>query len=168
MSSLFERQLTFSLPKLRQEVAIEALARLQPLLLLQVLLAHSGLSQALDGAFAHPQTVARSLFWDGQRKLRKLLSAAPRLNLSLDRVLDISQLLGEGENQGAPEEDILQALLEMCVGLMLQCMNREDTDWSNPTYICKSCITSPLIPFFPSLSRFSLPRARSCLSASLI
>lgn len=165
MSSLLKRKPAFSLPKLRQEVAIEALARLQPLLL-QVLLAHSGLSETLNGAFAQPQVMARSLFWSGQCKLRKLLAAAPRLNLSLDKVLDISQLLGEGKNGGAPEKDILQAMLEMCLGLMLQCMNvnRGNTDRFHPTCVCKCNESSHLSP---SLSRFSLPRARSCPSVPL-
>ena len=105
-----------SLHALRRKVTLEALAGLQPLLLLQMLV---GVSQTVNGSVARSQALARTLLLSGQQRLRDLLAAAPRLHLPLEQVLRVRH---SGEAERTPEEAAAQALLELCLGLMLQWM----------------------------------------------
>ncbi|MFQ6101299.1 MAG: hypothetical protein ACE5OS_08700 [Anaerolineae bacterium] len=105
-----------SLHALRRKVTLEALSSLQPLLLLQMLV---GVSQAVNGSLSQSRTLARTLLLSGQQRLRDLLTAAPRLHLPVERVLELCR---SGDAESTPEEAAAQALLELCMGLMLQWM----------------------------------------------
>ena len=103
--SLLGKKSVPSLHTLRRKVTIEALAKLQPLLLLQMLV---GVSQTVNGGFS--QALARTLLLSGQQRLRDLLAAAPRLHLPVERVLEICS---SGDAERTPEETAAQALLEL-------------------------------------------------------
>jgi hypothetical protein len=144
-----------SLHALRRKVTPEILAHLQPLLLLQMLM---GVSQAVHGSLSRSQALARTLLLNGQQRLGDLLAAAPRLHLPIEQVLDI------GRSDGAehtPEETAAQALLELCLGLMLQWTAQDGRRRcatalpSRRQRTMPSCFLS-----FPSSRPF---RARSCL-----
>jgi hypothetical protein len=104
-----------SLDALRK-IELQILAGLQPILLLQML---GGLSQAVTHSVFHTQALARTLLLSGQQQLHALLAAAPRLRLPLDRVLASRH---SGSADPTPEEAAAQALLEVCLGLMLEWM----------------------------------------------
>lgn len=154
-----------SLRALRQKVAVETLAHVQPILLLRILI---GLSQSLNGRIAQPEALARALLLDGRQRLRRLLDAAPRLNLPLEDVLKILRSGdGDSEEQTA-EESAIQALLEMCLGLMLQWLaeKKAQSEVSAPSKKAQRIYT----PYSPSLHLLLLrpPRTRACPTLPLI
>nr|HID12498.1 hypothetical protein [Anaerolineae bacterium] len=105
-----------SLHTLRRKVTLEALAGLQPLLLLQMLV---GVSQTVNSSVSRSRALARTMLLSGQQRLRDLLAAAPRLHLPVEQVLEICR---SNDEEHVPEEMAAQALLELCLGLMLQWM----------------------------------------------
>jgi hypothetical protein len=87
--------------------------------------------------------------------MRDLLASAPRLRLPLERVL-ASRHADDAER--TPEETAAQALLELCLGLLLQWMAEQT---HRP---CNRVVPSRqrMIPLhFFSFSSSSPPRARS-------
>jgi len=109
-----------SLHALRRKVTLETLNNLQPLLLLQMLM---GVSQTVNSSVSCSQALARTLLLSGQQSLRDLLAAAPRLHLPVERVLEACHF---SDAERKPEETAAQALLELCLGLMLQWMAEDD------------------------------------------
>jgi hypothetical protein len=102
----------------RCKVALETLASLQPLLLLQILM---GASQAMNSSLSRSRALARTLLLSGQQRVHALLSAAPSLYLPVEQLLAFCQ---SSDEESTPEEDAAQALLELCLGLMLQLLAR--------------------------------------------
>lgn len=143
------------------KVSLKGLSHLQPVFLLQILV---GVSQALNGSAAHAEVVARSLVLDGQRRLSELRHAAPHLNLSLDQLLKMSRSDKDLEKDLSAEENAIQALLEVCLGLMLQLLSKR-SHRSHPSLSSASSVRffSTDIPFplapFPLISPL---RARAC------
>lgn len=156
-----QRTIATSLDALRRKIGVEALAHLQPILLLQVLIA---LSQSLNGSIAQPEALARTLLLNGQQRLRGLLNAAPRLNLPVDQLLAICRSGDPGDAERTPEERAVQALLEVCVGLMLQSLREGSRRPHIPVLLrgWQRVLSSDIL----SLSSFSVllswpPRARA-------
>ena len=116
MFTLSRKAAVSSLHALRRKVALETLSRLQPLLLLQMLVA---VSQTVSSSVSNSQALAHTLLMSGQQRLQRLLATAPRLHLPVDRVLELCR---SGDAEGTPEEAAAQALVELCLGLMLQWM----------------------------------------------
>jgi len=154
MSGLFLR-------RLGRKVSLKGLPHLQPVFLLQILV---GVSQALNGGAAQAEALARALVLDGQRRLSELRNAAPHVSLSLEQLLKVARAdNGEKEDLSA-EESAVQALLEVCLGLMLQLLSKRHR-WPHPSLYCVSstCLLrfNTRCPFatFPLI----LPlRARAC------
>ena len=148
-----------SLEALRRKVNLETLSHLQPLLLLQMVV---GASQTVNSHVSSSQALARTLLLSGQQRMRELLDAAPRLHLPLEQVLEFCRA---GDAERTPEETAARALLELCLGLMLYWL-AEIACRQSATFVPrgrKRAMPSYFL-FYPSLS---LPRARSCLHASL-
>ena len=119
MSSSSKRTAMSSLHALRRKVTLETLNNLQPLLLLQMLV---GVSQTVNSSVSRSRALARTLLLNGRQRLHDLLAAAPRLHLPLERVLEFCHSSGAARK---PEEAAAQALLELCLGLMLQWMAQD-------------------------------------------
>jgi len=138
-----------SLHALRRKVTLETITGLQPLLLLQMLM---GVSQTVNGGLSRSQVLARTLLLSGQQRLRDLLAAAPRFHLPTERLLEICH---SGDAERTPEETAAQALLELCLGLMLRWMS-EDARRSYATAVLSPWqrILSPYLPSFPSSHPF--------------
>ena len=126
MSLLDKRTAVSSLRALRRKVTIETLTALQPLLLLQMLL---GVSQTVNSSVSRSRALARTLLLNGQQRLRDLLAGAPRLHLPVERLLEFCHASDAERN---PEETAAQALLELCLGLMLQWMAEDDRRHRSP------------------------------------
>lgn len=143
-----------SLDALRRKVNLQhMLAGLQPLLLLQMV---GGLSQAVSSGVSQTQALARTLLLSGQQRLRTILAAAPRLRLFLQR---------PPASDSTPEEAAAQALLEVCLGLMLEWIARRAR---------RSHCDLPPLPYnrrqgssahSPSSSAFYPLKARRCISS---
>ncbi len=134
MSVSDERKAAPPLQALQSSLTAETLARLQPILLLQILI---GFSQSLNGGVAQSETLARTLLLDGRQRLQKMLASAPRLNLPLERVLEIIHATDEDDQANTAEENAIQALVEMCLGLMLQWLSQEDHRSYAPTLLTR-------------------------------
>jgi hypothetical protein len=151
-----------ALKALGRKVPLRTLTKMQSAVLFQMLI---GLSQAVNGGAAQAESVARALILDGQRRLRALRRAAPHLDLSLTRLLSRIRSNDMPDDRLSDEESALQAVLEVCLGLMLRWLSgRDDRLHTTP-----SCETGGSTEFFelPWPSRLSsshlLFRARSCL-----
>jgi hypothetical protein len=158
-----------SLRALRCKVNLDALTSLQSLLLLQMLV---GVSRTVNGSLSRSQAMARTLLLNGQQRLRDLLASAPRLNLPLERLIEICR---SGNIDGDSEETAARALLEMCLGLMLQWMAEDDRRQRNSVMPARRRPTLPLCPlisyFLSSRPLFILyrpPTARSCPHVPLV
>lgn len=103
------------------KVSLRGLPKVQPVLLLQVVM---GLSQVLNGAVAQPESVAQTLIADAHRRLLALRGAAPHLDLSFRRMLAWVCSHDDPDDELVEEEGALQAVLEMCLGLMLHWLSR--------------------------------------------
>ncbi|MGD2104112.1 MAG: hypothetical protein PVJ55_03220 [Anaerolineae bacterium] len=115
---------------LRRQVPLKALSHVHPILLLQVAV---GFSQVLNGSAAQPEAVARALILDGQQRLRVLRQAAPHLDLSLSRLLGRICSSERSEDHLSDEESAVQAMLEMCLGLMIRWLSKkDDQSYSHP------------------------------------
>jgi hypothetical protein len=149
-------------------LATETLARLQSILLLQILVS---LSQSLNSSMDQSEALARTLLLDGRQRLQRLLAAAPRLNLPLDRVLEILHAADQGDQSDTTEENAVQALLEMCLGLMLQWLSRAGHASYTPTLALKWHLrtSSDNLPlsrpwFYPSGKRVGSPPTHAALT----
>jgi len=143
-----------SLNALRRKVTLEALAGLQPLLLLQMLV---GVSQTVNSSLSRSGALARTLLLNGQQRLRGLLAAAPRLHLPVGQVLEFRR---SGDAESTPEETAAQALLELCAGLMLQWMAEYAHRHRTAVVLCRPQRVLP--SYFLSNSSLRPPRTRSC------
>lgn len=148
-----------SLHTLRRQVTLEALAGLQPLLLLQMLV---GVSQTINSSVSHSQALARTLLLSGQQRLCDLLAAAPRLHLPVEQVLEMCRSTDE---EPTPEETAAQALLELCLGLMLRWMAEGARQPCTP--VMPSGRQRILPSYFLFFSSPRPPRTRSCLHVPL-
>jgi hypothetical protein len=151
-----------ALRALGQKVPLKALPHIQPIFLLQTLI---GLSQVLNGGAAQPEALARALILDGQQRLRRLREVAPHLDLSLEHLLERIRSSDKGDEHLSDEESAVQAMLEMCLGLMLRWLSKVD----DPAYACPSSIVVRRLlshdAHRPYCFSFLPPlfRARSCL-----
>jgi hypothetical protein len=154
MSPLGKKTAVSSLDALRRKVTLDALAGLlQPLLLLQML---GGVSQTVSSSVSRSRSLARTLLLSGQERLRDLLANAPRLRLPLERVLARRHA---DDAERTPEEIAAQALLELCLGLLLQWMAEQT---HRPcTRVVLSRRQRMIPPHFFSFSSSDSPRARS-------
>lgn len=159
MSISGKQAIASSLQALRRKAGVEALARLRPLLLLQILIS---LSQSLSGQIANPQAIARVLLLDGQQRLNKLLDAAPRLEFPLDLERVLEARLSDGDDS-TPEGNAVQALIELCLGLMLQWLHKDDhSPYIPPPLPEGRLIFSSYIFAIPSFLLLQPPRTRAC------
>jgi hypothetical protein len=147
---------------LGQKVPLKALPHVQPIFLLQILI---GLSQILNGSAAQPEALARALILDSQRRLQRLREAAPHLDVSLDTLLNKIRPHGTADEDLSDEESAVQALFEMCLGLMLHWLSKAN-DRSYPPL---SSVAAKRLPSVGVLLRSISPSlhllvtARSCL-----
>lgn len=114
---------------LGRKVSLKGLPHLQPVFLLQILV---GVSQALNGGAAQAEALARALVLDGQRRLSELRNGAPYVSLSLEQLLKVAGTDKDDEEDLSAEESAVQALLEVCLGLMLQLLSKKHR-WSRPS-----------------------------------
>lgn len=151
----------FSLPSLRRRVSLTKLPQLQPVFLLQTMVAFS---QALNGSAAHAEAVARGLMLDGQRRLNGLCDAAPHLSLSLEQALRMARSTDANDDGLSAEESAAQALFEVCLGLVLQWLSRAGQQPRPSVSAALSpCWSSYNIPVpHTSLPLIPRPQARSC------
>lgn len=150
-----------ALRSLKRRVPLKALPNVQPIMLLQMVI---GLSQVLNGGAAQPEAVARVLVLDGQQRLRALRKAAPHLDLSLSRLLSRIRSSETSNDRLSDEESAVQAMLEVCLGLMLRWLSKRDPHShararAVGTYVpCLHILISPCYSSYHPLFR-----ARSCL-----
>lgn len=142
-----------SIHTLRRKIVLEVLARLQPLLLLQML---AGLSRTATTGISQAQALARSLLLDGRQRLLSILAAAPRLHLPMDKLRELAQ---SDQTAQTPEQAAAQALIELCLGLILQWLNSYLRRHRNQTGY-KLLQVSYF--YLPSHTLFELPRTRAC------
>jgi hypothetical protein len=109
-----------SLHTLRRKITRDTLASLQPILLLQMLV---GVSQTVNGSVSRSRALARTLLLSGRQRLSALLASAPRLQLSVEQVLAFCR---PGDAKSTPEKEAAQALLEVCLGLMLHWLTQHN------------------------------------------
>jgi signal transduction histidine kinase len=162
MSSSHQRANGLLFRTLGRKVSLKGLSHLQPVFLLQTLV---GVSQALNGSAAHAELLARALVLDGQRRLSELRNAAPRLNLSLDQLLRMARSDKNREEDLSAEENAIHALLEVCLGLMLQLLSkgshRSDLSLSSALSVCLFSFFDIPVPLGASPLILRL-RARAC------
>lgn len=140
-------------------VTLEALGGLQPLLLLQVLV---GISHTVNGGVSRSGALARALLLSGQQRLHGLLAAAPRLHLPVEQVLQICRA---SDVESTPEGAAARALLELCLGLILQWMARCTRQACTAVALSRR---QPLsLSYILSFPPFYPLRARSCLHLPL-
>lgn len=152
-----------ALRALSRRIAQQELSNIQPLLLLQMI----GLSQIVDGAVAHPEAVAQALMADAQSRLRALREAAPHVDLSLAGAMAWIWFRDATDKELGAKEGQLQAVLQMCLGLVLRWISRRDHEPSSHSFCLPPRGTrltrAPRLCWlllFPLLSR-----PRSCLMA---
>jgi hypothetical protein len=142
-------------------VPVKALPQVQPILLLQALV---GFSQTLNGSAAQLEALARGLILDSQQRLRRLRDAAPHVHLPLEQLLEMIRSRDDSREDLSQEERAVQAMLEMCLGLMLQWLVKRNCR-SYPAI--SPVIWRVLLPldFLPPSCCFPLllpPRVRAC------
>ena len=144
-----------------QKVPLKALPHVQPVFLLQMLI---GLSQVLNGG-AHPEVLASALILDGQQRLRKLCKIAPHLDLSLQCLLSRIRPPEMVEEQLSDEESAFQAVLEMCLGLLLRWLSRVGDRFCPrvSSFAASRSLPFDVLPLSHSSVHLLLFRARSCL-----
>ncbi len=137
-----------SFSALQRRVILETVSNLQSLLLLQVLI---GISQTVNSSVSSSRALARTLILSGQQRLHDLLSNTPRIKLPLERLLELCKTGEACDAQRSPEKAAAQALIELCLGLMLQWM----AGHTHPRYVAvtacaRQSIPSLSFPFYPS------------------
>jgi hypothetical protein len=136
-----------SLRALGRRVHLKALPQVQPIFVLQILI---GLSQTLNGSAAQLEALGRALMIDGQQRLRSLRDAAPHLHLPLEQLLEIVRSKNDNQEDLSEEENAVQALLEVYLGLVLQWLLKWDCG-SYPTVSYHACkLFFPFDTLFPS------------------
>jgi hypothetical protein len=141
MDSAQQKMTGFVLRTLGRKVSLKGLPHLQPVFLLQILV---GVSQALNGGAAQAEALARALVLDGQRRLSELRNAAPHVNLSLEQLVKVARAEKCDEEDLSAEESAVQALLEVCLGLMLQLLSKR----SHRSRLSLYCTPSTCLFFF--------------------
>ena len=121
-----------------------------------------GLSQTVNGSVLRSQTLARTLLFSGQQRLRDLLAAAPRLHLPMEQVLEACH---SNDAERTPEETAAQALLELCLGLTMQWMAEYACRHRTAVVPSRRRRVSP--SYFLCYSSLRPPRMRSCLHIPL-
>jgi hypothetical protein len=121
MSLPTKTRVVSSLCALGRRVPLKALHQLLPVFVLQTLI---GLSQTLNGSAGQLETMAHALIADGQQRLRVLRDAAPHLHLSLEHLLEMVASKDSHRDHLPEEERAIQAMLEMCMGLILHWLSR--------------------------------------------
>jgi hypothetical protein len=160
MFSLSKRRKA-ALRALGEKVPLKGLPDVRPLLLLQMVM---GLSQILNGGAAQYRAVARALVRDGEQRLRELGKAAPHIELSLGRLLSRICSSEMSDDDLSDEESAAQAVLEMCLGLMLHWLSRrDDRSYPHVTLGEGGRLFALDVPSHPRSSLHPLFRARSCL-----
>jgi hypothetical protein len=159
MLTLDKRTAASSLSALRCKVTVETLTNLQPLLLLQMV---AGISQSVNSKVSRSRTVARTLFLSGQQRLHNLVASAPRFHLPVEQMLALCRA---GGTTHTPEEAVVQALLELCIALILQWLTECACRRRATVTVGKRQRAAS--PYLLSLTSESLPRARSCPTISL-
>jgi hypothetical protein len=159
MPALDKKTAISSLNALRRKVTIETLTNLQPILLLQMVV---GVSQSVNSSVSRSRALARTLFLSGQQRLHSLLASAPRLHLPVEQVL---VLCHSGGTERTPEEAAAQALLELCIALILQWLTACACRRRTTVTLCKRQRVAS--PYLLSLASEGLPRTRSCPCVSL-
>jgi hypothetical protein len=137
----------FSVRALGRKVPLEVLPQVQPILLLHTLI---GLSQTLNSSAVQLEALARALIMDGQQRLRRLRNAAPHLHLPLEQLLEMVRREDDNREHLSKEESALQAMLEMCLGLMLQWLSRRDCCSYPATASITGKLVLPVDAFFRS------------------
>ena len=116
----------------------------------------------MNNGVSSSQALARTLLLSGQQRLYDLLDAAPRLQLQVERVFELCQ---SSDAERTPEETAAQALVELCLGLMLQWMaERARQHRSSATSCTRQRVLPSYFPFYPSRRP---PRMCSCLTYHL-
>ncbi len=142
-------------------VSFEGLPQIQLVFLLQIMVA---ISHVLNDSAVHAEAVARGLVLDGQRRLNGLRKAAPHLALSVEQIIKLARSNGRGDDDLSVDERAVQALLEVCLGLVLEWLSprahRSHPSASSPlskqfSFVDVSLLLAPLPLTLP-------PRARSC------
>jgi hypothetical protein len=159
MLTLDKRTAVSSLNALRRKVTVETLASLQPVLLLQMVV---GVSQSVNTSVSRSRALARTMFLSGQQRLHNLLASAPRLHLPVEQVL---ALCHSSSTEYTPEEAAAQALLELCIALILQWLTECACRRRTTVTLCKRQRIAP--PYLLALTSERLPRTRSCPTISL-
>lgn len=149
------------LVSLGSRVSFEGLPQIQPVFLLQIMVA---VSQALNDSAGHAEALARGLVVDGQRRLNGLRQAAPHLALSLEQVLKLARFNSRGDDDLSVEEKAVQALLEVCLGLVLEWLSPRAPRSHPSASTASSKLFSSIDVVFLSnpLPLILPPRARSC------
>lgn len=145
-------------------IGLQEMLRIRPELMLQLMM---GLSQVVNGAVAQPEAVAQALIVDARRRLRELQKAAPHVDLSLARVVAWIWNQRASDEEMVAEEGTLQAVLEMCLGLVLRWLS--DRRQQSFSQAARLMLRPPCVVDF-SLRWSLLPlqllfRPRSCLIA---
>jgi hypothetical protein len=132
-----------------------------PVFLLQFFI---GFSRSLSGAAGRPEALARALILDGRERLRGLRSAAPHFSLPVDQLLKMVRSHEANDEDWSPEESVVKALLEMCVGLMLQWLSRRyrESCLSAARIKCETLFLKDPPSHSNRLARILSPKARSC------
>jgi hypothetical protein len=159
MPALDKRTAVSSLNALRRKVTIETLTHLQPILLLPMVV---GVSQSVNSSVSRSRALARTLFLGGQQRLHNLLASAPRLHLPVEQVL---VLCYAGGTEYTPEKAAVQALLELCIALILQWLMAYACRRRTPVTLCKR--QRVMSPYLLSFASENPPRTRSCPCVSL-
>lgn len=146
---------------LGSRVSFEGLPQIQPVFLLQTMVA---VSQALNNSAVHAEALARGLVLDGQRRLNGLRQAAPHLPSSLEQILELARSNGRGDDDLSIEERAIQAILEVCLGLVLEWLSPRPHRSHPSASTASSKLLSSIDVLFLSnpLSLILPPRARSC------
>ncbi len=150
-----------SLLCLGARVSLKGLPPVQPLVLLQITVA---VSQALNGSAVQAEALARGLVLDGRRRLSVLRQVAPHLSVSREHILGLARSYEQDSHKLSAEESAAQALLELCLGLVLRWLSSSQ----HRSHVAPLTAPEKFFSFFdvhlPSISLSSiLPvRARSC------
>jgi hypothetical protein len=146
---------------LGRKVPLKVLPQVQPILLLQALIA---LSHTLNGSAAQLEALARTLISDGQQRLGRLRDAAPHIHLPLDQLLEMVRFKGDNREDLSEEAIAVQAMLEMYLGLMLQWLSKRNCRfYPAMSSVARKHLFPANVLLPPRYSPLLLPlRARAC------
>ncbi len=150
-----------TLLSLGARVSLKGWPHVQPVFLLQITVA---VSQALNGSAGQAEALARGLVLDGHRRLSVLRQAAPHLSVSREHILGLARSYEQDPHKLSAEESAVQALLELCLGLVLHWLASSH----HRSHFAQLTAPEKFFSFFdvhlPSISLPSIlpDRARSC------